>query len=271
MHKKPTKTEYKGTVYKSKTEAIFARCLDLAGCAYKYEPAIFKANDGYVPDFVVFDRDMNLYIIELKPSEPTEVYRDKLANYFHTLNLHVCEKAIPVLIVFNPWEGHVSFSTYEIISKRHGMWMGVLRSPECRLTRGIKYDMRFAKKYRFDLSNLDDSGDASVTSILSGDIEKKLSLASERSERWHYVFIDDVNHYEADEYWRFVLNTTSRKWFVDIGKTHSGKDFVSICDAVGGVDWSKPVTQLIGKSLAIRVCDITNQIVGFSPVIPADC
>ena len=97
MYRKPTKTEYKGTVYRSKTEAIFARCLDLAGLEYQYEPSCdgavyFNENDPepdynngipYTPDFIVsvgqFPYDRNL-LIEVKPSVPSETYLNNLHN-----------------------------------------------------------------------------------------------------------------------------------------------------------------------------------------------
>ncbi len=102
----PRLTEYKGIVFRSKSEAMFARYLeleaeedaDLCGpggpfgsrncissmlSGFQYEPE-YLAVDGWVPDFVrwriVGPRDANCLpklafdVIEYKPSRPTETY-----------------------------------------------------------------------------------------------------------------------------------------------------------------------------------------------------
>jgi len=116
---KARKTEYKGIVYRSKCEAMFARYLELwieemrsycneliekgeedlrlyAFCGFEYEPQYFSV-DGWTPDFVVYQlnprgisdypdlRDdvpkLVAHIIEYKPSVPTSEYiREWLAK-----------------------------------------------------------------------------------------------------------------------------------------------------------------------------------------------
>lgn len=81
-------TEYKGTVFRSKCEAMFARWLELKGIedgdpfGIIYEPKYFTTLDGWVPDFLVWsvlDTDIGLaqvqrVLYEYKPSKPTETY-----------------------------------------------------------------------------------------------------------------------------------------------------------------------------------------------------
>lgn len=86
-------TEYKCTVYRSKSEAIFARYLDLQTFAYAYfyEPVNI---DGYSPDFFVLidkscwrPRSSGMHrivavFIEYKPAMPTKTYLNELAERF---------------------------------------------------------------------------------------------------------------------------------------------------------------------------------------------
>jgi hypothetical protein len=76
-------TEYRETVYRSKTEAILARALDLAGYIYIYEPE-FIDMDGWTPDFMAFNGDHDL-TIELKPKAPTDTYKEQLEAHFERM------------------------------------------------------------------------------------------------------------------------------------------------------------------------------------------
>jgi len=83
--KSPIKTEYKGVVYRSKSEAMFARWIELSrkDCRFIYEPKL--GVDGWRPDFLlngpcwlcderggtVF---INCEVIEYKPAFPTKSY-----------------------------------------------------------------------------------------------------------------------------------------------------------------------------------------------------
>ena len=80
---KATPTDYAGTRFRSKSEAIVARAMDLADIEWVYEPDEF---DGYTPDFSV-----NLsvpgwsclplsYLIEYKPSKPSDAYMENLGK-----------------------------------------------------------------------------------------------------------------------------------------------------------------------------------------------
>lgn len=88
---KPIPTEYKGTVFRSKSEAILARCFDLNRNDWIYEPGIGGINsDHMIPDhdwdFVVHYGQCVDYLveyricIEYKPRKPTETYICNLEN-----------------------------------------------------------------------------------------------------------------------------------------------------------------------------------------------
>lgn len=100
----PIPTEYKGTRFRSKSEAVFARFLDLVEASWVYEPS---EHFGHVWDFIVFPEpvlyrhhSMRLqgeffissddvgatpqpienkpFLVEYKPSMPTNTYIDNL-------------------------------------------------------------------------------------------------------------------------------------------------------------------------------------------------
>jgi hypothetical protein len=72
-------TDYDGTRFRSKSEAILARAMDLAEISWMYEPEEY---DGYLPDFAVDVEIFNMfklsYLIEYKPSLPSDAYIEKL-------------------------------------------------------------------------------------------------------------------------------------------------------------------------------------------------
>jgi hypothetical protein len=91
-------TEYAGVVFKSKSEAQVALYLDLRlsqqkkmRSAFRYEPSFLKVDD-YVPDFLLHFlepvhgqphvMESSWKIVEYKPSQVTETYRDELAGRF---------------------------------------------------------------------------------------------------------------------------------------------------------------------------------------------
>lgn len=78
-------TEYMGTTYRSKSEAMFARYLDLSlsdhpwgkESGFVYEPDFLNDTCGVAPDFYVYQYPKKLStafisLIEYKPVEPTE-------------------------------------------------------------------------------------------------------------------------------------------------------------------------------------------------------
>jgi len=91
------KTEYRGVVFSSKSEARFALFLDDQKKNWQYEPKSLRLDCGYVPDFMLVDVQLlededivqckgnfrlNLTLIEYKPRRPTQTYIDELAVRF---------------------------------------------------------------------------------------------------------------------------------------------------------------------------------------------
>jgi len=90
MNYSPIETEYNGEIFRSKTEAVFARCLDLLGALWVYEPTLIP-DMPYKPDFEVAmkckiagctERVLTNWLIEIKPEIPTDSYLKKLGSDF---------------------------------------------------------------------------------------------------------------------------------------------------------------------------------------------
>ena len=75
-------TEYNGIVYRSKSEAMFARWLELEQFNFYYEPEFLEV-DAYVPDFLTWRfvpgslASVQMGVIEYKPRMPTSAYIEK--------------------------------------------------------------------------------------------------------------------------------------------------------------------------------------------------
>jgi hypothetical protein len=105
----PKPTEYKGVVYRSKSEAMFARYLDVTrsylakksasdadrdsfAYGWVYEPNWLQTDDRWRPDFYCWHTvhrsgvSITQEAIEYKPSEPTEAYIDILSKRFSELS-----------------------------------------------------------------------------------------------------------------------------------------------------------------------------------------
>lgn len=79
-------TEYRGVRFRSKSEAVFARNLDLSRIPWRYEPEFFRVED-WVPDFylgVELKQPLGFMplVLEFKPGEPTETYMDELLGRY---------------------------------------------------------------------------------------------------------------------------------------------------------------------------------------------
>lgn len=115
------KTEYYGIVFDSKSEAVFARCLHLAGHSFFYHPA---EHCGHAWDFLVFRKPNRCYqvkrvggiggtiyrndvivddirapiLIEYKPSVPTKTYVSNLTEMMRA------DPIESILVFGNPWD-----------------------------------------------------------------------------------------------------------------------------------------------------------------------
>jgi len=96
--KKPIQTEYKGIVFSSKSEAVFARTLDIANAMWVYHPPIY-CNHSW--DFIVTPAT--------RPKVPTLVaYKSQMPSNDYVDNLVSLMKATPyesVVVWGNPWDG----------------------------------------------------------------------------------------------------------------------------------------------------------------------
>ena len=86
-------TEYRGIVFRSKSEAQLAYMFEhstLGVTDWIYEPEKFKLPNGYCPDFLIYMKSLIL-LIEYKPTIPSETYvktfYERLANYPNELGL----------------------------------------------------------------------------------------------------------------------------------------------------------------------------------------
>lgn len=101
----PRPTEYRGITFRSKSEAKFARLLDVMdpGMQWAYEPKDFESmiNDNYCPDFVSYvsapgRRGLLCVIVEYKPKRPTDAY---IKEFFGVRSKRIQDAMAPILIV----------------------------------------------------------------------------------------------------------------------------------------------------------------------------
>lgn len=145
-------TEYKGVVFKSKSEAIVARGFDLAGALWEYEPKRCMV-DKYIPDFLVVIKEkiyksntIVSYLVEYKPAPINGTYE----NYLFDKAKKLEDKCSFILLVGSPFNddgirtyipdigiyedyGVKVFTDYEYCDWMYSFW-------------------EEAKKYRFDLA-----------------------------------------------------------------------------------------------------------------------
>lgn len=153
----PRPTEYKGTVFRSKSEAVIARALDVTSFVWEYEPERFRHHD-WTPDFWAVSHRQAIHyptqkravislIIEYKPSEPTETYMTELSGRMMAIRTGVVgSEDIPLLVCGNPFNETIPRSVF--VLERDGAW-GLLTSRW--LTTDFFHNWTEAKNYRFDL------------------------------------------------------------------------------------------------------------------------
>lgn len=175
-------TEYKGVVFKSKSEAIFARGLDLIETSngfgdtlrvmWHYEPVFLKTNDGYIPDFYLVVHDITRhfddgrikeYIIEYKPKLPNNTYISVLEKRAESLIVKN-NKAIFILIHGSPFisagDCYYDVGVQEYITKQEMIDCDCEFESDCGIFNESNFEGEYnflfsewsrAKKYRFDL------------------------------------------------------------------------------------------------------------------------
>jgi hypothetical protein len=135
---KAKKTEYKGVVFRSRSEAKFARLLEkLWGYTWSYQPLDGDPN----PDFLVQNNRGRMVYIEYKPRIPTKTYARQLFEDWGNNENELCI---------------IAGSFYENTDNWHIFFMdGVdtrLAVPE--------WAIADANDYRFDLPHIEDEEDA---------------------------------------------------------------------------------------------------------------
>lgn len=140
-------TEYRGVKFRSKSEAVFARALDIGGWVWKYEPEDMELDDGWIPDFWIVKKEPNRptiisIVVEYKPSFVTKPYLEQLESRFEELGHDMLQTAF-ALAVGSPWDGG-SGRSLKVLDR--GNWI------ELPVIRGQTLDlMEKALDYRFDL------------------------------------------------------------------------------------------------------------------------
>jgi hypothetical protein len=123
------RTEYNGTVYDSKSEAVFARTLHLLGHKFLYHPPsrcdhewdflVFREPWKHNRGSYVFEHDMGYeeieniddfvsykpILVEYKPSAPTDTYIENLTRM-------MANKPFESVIVWgSPWKGVINYGS----------------------------------------------------------------------------------------------------------------------------------------------------------------
>lgn len=174
--RKPIPTEYKGILFRSKSEAVFARAMDLSGFRqWKYEDDLCRFEDAhasYQADFLLnpvltidstrFEANLHCafapLVIEYKPSEPTDAYRDFITSMYRQ---HAEQRNFASLVLFwgSPWDRDQCPYRWWTIGPE-GMhkkdFVDSLTKPVRGIMCCIASFMLEAKDYRFDLKSADD-------------------------------------------------------------------------------------------------------------------
>jgi len=133
-------TEYAGTLFRSKTEAVYARAFDIIGWQWEYEPEIplWPHNPDFLLAAPVRESALSLLVVEIKPSKPTSAYlmsiKDPAAKWAEGF------RRAAMVMYGNPWDG----ACVHRVMMKDGEW-------------GMPISTSFAEKlieakaYRFDL------------------------------------------------------------------------------------------------------------------------
>ena len=142
-------TEYRGTRFRSKSEAIFAKAMDLAGFdkwEYEWEPnGGWVQGDRYVPDFSLLLKPELLVLIEYKPSRATDTYIKARNDWLQKIKPNC-----PLLIFMGgAYERQVHMAVCLKEGDKAEQWKGLV----CMdlLARPIANKLSAAKRHRFDL------------------------------------------------------------------------------------------------------------------------
>ena len=151
----PTPTDYAGVRFRSKSEAVFARSLDLAGAnrasglMWSYEQDTTKLlGEGTTSDFTLVFKlehggDLLLWQIEYKPSKPSAAY---VENWVKRIRANGRLVGLHAIAYGSPWNheyGMVGIGEgFTGLEEESGAW-----------PLGAQSYAAQARSYRFDLAN----------------------------------------------------------------------------------------------------------------------
>ena len=178
MHKNifAIQTEYKGIIFRSKSEAIFARCLDFWVDEDKNKIRHWLYEVGWSGkgtekdfDFFITSSDKSnavfrhLAFIEYKPSKPTETYLKKwrgksaaVINKYKSILDYGLGSIECMLIAHNFFDEKNEAVVYSALSRMYGTATSTVQDSSY-LDRAVKFTAQVlqykddAKSYRFDL------------------------------------------------------------------------------------------------------------------------
>lgn len=136
----PRITEYKGIVFRSKSEAICARAFDLCDCKVEYEPEYLGINN-WIPDFKI-TRKNEISIVEYKPAPVTETYLKFLQQNFISLLIKYPKYEFGLLVKSYNDKFCFGFSLEEGVLKKYN---------KDTFDDSFLEAWETAKQYRFDL------------------------------------------------------------------------------------------------------------------------
>lgn len=161
-------TRYRGTEFRAKNEAVFARAITLCGYDnWDYEPCnlTLKFNDSvfWSPDFILWlpmtdDGDFNELIIEYKPSKPQDWYITRFCKNIAKLSSMEKKTGIlydSVIVYGNPWD---DFPNYGCIwaTKCIPPDRCSKRDEQTRIIQDIIAKLSDAIRYDFDIERLNE-------------------------------------------------------------------------------------------------------------------
>lgn len=143
-HRQPIRTEYRGIVFRSKSEAIFARALDLSGSSvWAYETDFPYEIET---DFFIMGRHLS-GSFEYKPSCPTETYVEnwmsKMMNAIISHDQYLDHMPSFGIIYGNAFEGRGELKFIGNESEKGAVTHNLPR----------RADMLNARSFRFDLKH----------------------------------------------------------------------------------------------------------------------
>jgi hypothetical protein len=142
----PMPTDYRGIRFRSKSEAIIARAMDLIEVDWEYEPEGYFGNedDDYVPDFLLRLGDEE-FLIEYKPRKATDASIERLGR------IHNDHPTPLALLWLDPFDATTLGAVFFISATIQGTKRRHIKNVIWNFATGIKDVIAQARSHRFDL------------------------------------------------------------------------------------------------------------------------